>query len=215
MAENQPPNDLDVHDVFDVSGTEPTDRGDVDLNNPSDQQWQSEAGYLAAPPTPNLASDAAETLEGQAADGERSWSALSVGHPSKPLLGRLPFARIIPQDVHSVMDYLDGGGVMAGALLTDCPKAKAASWLMGGSTIAASSVTDYKLSLAKLVPIEAHEVVDYAFGLSAIAAPFVLGYRKTAPHVAALHVAIGIGVIVTSLFTDYRAYRRGGERAAA
>jgi len=34
----------------------------------------------------------------------------------------------------------------------------------------------------------------------------------TAPLVAALHVAIGIGTIVASLFTDYRAYRGVGRR---
>jgi hypothetical protein len=111
------------------------------------------------------------------------------------------------------MDYLDGGGVLAGAFLTSCPKAKAASWLMGGSTVAASSLTDYRLSLAKVIPIEAHEAVDYAFGLSAIAAPFVLGYRKTAPVVAAMHVAIGVGTILASLFTDYRAFRGVGRQA--
>jgi hypothetical protein len=122
-------------------------------------------------------------------------------------------ARIIPQDVHSVMDYLDGGGVLAGAFLTSCPKAKAASWLMGSSAVVASSLTDYRLSLAKVVPIEAHEAVDYAFGFSAIAAPFVFGYRKTAPLVAAMHVAIGVGTILASLFTDYRAYRGVGQRS--
>lgn len=200
MTENQyrSEQESDVHDVFDVSQTEPIAPLDVDPTEESTEQWKSEAGVLAAPP---LLDEAA--------------SSLSVGEPSKPLLGRLPLARVIPQDVHSVMDYLDGVGVMTGALLTNCPRAKASSWVLGASAIVASSVTDYKLSLAKLVPIEAHEVVDYAFGLSAIAAPFVLGYRKTAPQVAAMHVAIGLGAIVASLFTDYRAYRGVGRGAAA
>jgi hypothetical protein len=200
----------DVHDVFDVSNTTSSERLDVDVDvDVSDvgEPMTSEAGILTAPPVPDSTS-----AYGQS-DGAAS--ALSVGEPARPLFGRLPLARVIPQDVHSVMDYLDGGSVLAGAFLTGCAKARAASWVLGGSTLAASSITDYKLSLAKLVPIEAHEVVDYAFGLSAIAAPFVLGYRKTAPRVAALHVAIGIGALVASLFTDYRAYRGVGRRAAA
>jgi hypothetical protein len=131
---------------------------------------------------------------------------LSVGLPARPLLGRLPLARVIPQDVHSVMDYLDGGGVLLGAFVSDCPRAKAASWVLGASGIGASAVTDYRLSLAKLLPIETHEAIDYAFGVSAISAPFLFGYRKTAPLVAAAHIAIGIGTIVASLFTDYRAF---------
>jgi hypothetical protein len=183
----------DVHDLFEVSHTERLEPVDIDL---TDQQRKNEAGEVADPPVPGAGA-----------------SSLSVGEPSRPLFGRLPLARVIPQDVHSVMDYLDGGGAIAGAFLTSCPSAKAASWVLGGSAIATSSITDYKLSLAKLLPIETHEAVDYAFGLSAIAAPFVLGYRKTAPHVAAMHVAIGIGAILASLFTDYRAYRGAGWRA--
>jgi hypothetical protein len=204
-TENQPHADVDVHDVFDVSSTAPVEPVEpvdleIDLSETADAPPQAGVSAIATPP---------------AAEPPLTASSLSVGQPSRPLLGRLPLRRVIPQDVHSVMDYLDGGGVMAGALLSRCPKAKAASVLMGATTIAASSMTDYKLSLAKVVPIEAHEAVDYVFGLSAIAAPFVLGYRKTAPHVAAMHVAIGIGTIVASLLTDYRAYRGIGRRAAA
>src|SRR6187399_1858164 len=91
-------------------------------------------------------------------------TALSHGIPSTPLLKVLPIARVIPQDVHSVMDYLDGATVAAGAMITKCPKATAASWLIGGSGIAASAMTDYRLSLKRLIPIEAHEVIDYTFG---------------------------------------------------
>ena len=197
VAENPTHESMDVHDVFDVSDTM-----GASLAEASESGLQSEAGMLAAPPSPG------ESAE----DGASSW--LSAGSPSRPLLGRLPLARIIPQDVHSVMDYLDGGGVLSGAFLTSCPRAKAASWLMGGSAVVASALSDYRLSLAKVVPIEAHEAVDYAFGISAIAAPFLLGYRKTAPLVAAMHVAIGVGTILASLFTDYRAYRGVGRRAA-
>jgi hypothetical protein len=152
------------------------------------------------------------TSEGEegASRGQALLRKLSVGLPARPILGRLPLARVIPQDVHSVMDYLDGGGVLLGAFVSDCPRAKAASWVLGASGIGASAVTDYRLSLAKLLPIETHEAIDYAFGVSAISAPFLFGYRKTAPLVAAAHIAIGIGTIVTSLFTDYRAFRGAG-----
>ncbi|MDF3071175.1 MAG: hypothetical protein K0R38_6776 [Polyangiaceae bacterium] len=204
MAENTPNELPGLHDVFDVSSNgssaQPNEAVDAEPEQ-TDQQWQSEAGLIAAPPAAEVASP--------------TKLALSVGEPSRPLLGRLPLARVVPQDVHSVMDYVNAGGVLAGAFLTSCPKAKAASWVMGTSGIAASSVTDYKLSLAKVLPIEAHETIDYAWGLTAIAAPFVLGYRKTAPHVAALHIALGLGTILASLFTDYHAYRGVGRRAAA
>jgi hypothetical protein len=139
-------------------------------------------------------------------------SKLSQGAPSAPLFGVLPLARVIPQDIHSIMDYADAAAVGAGALMTDCPKATLASIALGGSAVTASALTDYRLSVAKVIPIEAHEVIDYGFGLAAIASPFVFGYNKTAPVVAALHVATGIGVILASLFTDYRAYLGVGKR---
>jgi hypothetical protein len=142
-------------------------------------------------------------------------SLAGAGIPARPLLGKLPLARVIPQDVHSVMDYADAGGVLAGAFVSECPKARAASSILGGSGLVASALTDYRLSLAKVIPIEAHEVIDYSFGVCAIAAPFVLGYRKTAPLVAASHVLIGVGTILASLFTDYRAYRGVGRRSEA
>lgn len=134
-------------------------------------------------------------------------SSLSQGRPSKPLFGVLPLARLIPQDIHSVMDYASGAMTGAGAT-SMCPKAKAASIFLGTSVIGISLMTDYKLSISKAVPIEAHEVADHVWGLSAIALPFVLGYWKTAPRVALSHVISGAGTIISSLLTDYRAFRR-------
>ena len=133
--------------------------------------------------------------------------ALSHGVPSAPVLGGLPLARLIPQDIHSLMDYADAATAGAGALMTSCPRARAASVLLAASGAGVSALTDYRLSLAKVIPIEAHEVIDHVWGLTAIALPFVMGYWKTAPRVALTHVAVGAGTIVASLLTDYRAYR--------
>jgi hypothetical protein len=133
---------------------------------------------------------------------------LSHGAPSKPLFGVLPLARLIPQDVHAMMDYGNGVAAGAGALMTDDPAARIASIALAASVVGISAVTDYRLSAAKLVPIEAHEVADYAWGLAAIAAPFVFGYWKRAPRVALMHVMAGAGTLLSSLLTDYRSYKR-------
>lgn len=168
------------------------------------------------------ASDFREVMQGGAVESGRELdfgdteelasSTLSRGTPSRPLLGRLPLARLIPQDVHSVMDYVDAATVMAGALSTH-REVKTVSLLLGGSGAVVSALTDYRLSLAKLIPIEAHELIDYAWGASAAAAPFVFGYYKKAPGIAAAQVLAGLGTIAASLFTDYRAYRGVGRRA--
>jgi hypothetical protein len=132
----------------------------------------------------------------------------SQGAPSKPLFGVLPISRLIPQDVHSVMDYGNGVAAGSGALMTDDPAARIASIALAATTIGLSAVTDYRLSVAKLVPIEQHELSDHLWGLAAIAAPFVFGYWKRAPRVALMHVMAGAGTILASLFTDYRSYKR-------
>ena len=98
---------------------------------------------------------------------------LSQGAPSKPLFGALPLARLIPQDVHSVMDYANGLITGSGAFLTDDPAAKIASIALAASGTSVSAITDYRLSAAKIIPIEQHEVIDPMWGLAAIAAPFV------------------------------------------
>ncbi len=133
---------------------------------------------------------------------------LSQGAPAEPLFGVLPIRRLIPQDVHSVMDYANGVACMTNAVLTDDPTARIASIALGVAGTSVSLMTDYRLSLAKVIPIEAHEIIDHAWGVAAIAAPFVFGYWKTAPRVALSHVVAGASTILAALFTDYRAYRR-------
>jgi hypothetical protein len=144
------------------------------------------------------------------ADRSRS---MSVGTPSRPILG-LPLARIVPQDMHSMMDY--GNGLVCGGLAfaTDDKAAQLATITLASLVVGISAVTDYRLSLAKLVPIEAHEIADYVWGASAIAAPFVFGYWKSSPKIAIAHIVSGVGAIVGSLITDYRAYSKRSQTAA-
>ncbi|HLL23110.1 MAG TPA: hypothetical protein VK427_13310 [Kofleriaceae bacterium] len=137
---------------------------------------------------------------------------LSKGIPSKPLLGVLPLARLIPQDIHSVMDYVDALSAGSGALMAKDPRAQFASVFLAASGAGVSLMTDYRLSAAKVIPIEAHEAIDHVWGLTAIALPFVLGYWKTSPRTAITHVVTGLGTIATSLFTDYRSYRGRGKQ---
>ena len=132
---------------------------------------------------------------------------LSKGQPAQKLFGVLPIARLIPQDVHSVMDYVDGLTVASGMLFDDNATACTASIALGASAVATALMTDYRLSAMKLIPIRTHEVIDHVWGLSCIAAPFVLGYWKKAPRVAMTHVMTGAMTIVASLLTDYRAYK--------
>ncbi len=153
-----------------------------------------------------LADNALPPLEAAEVSQTRGDRALSHGEPARPILG-LPLARLLPQDVHSIMDYASGLMVASCAVMADDPRARIASIALASSVIGVSAMTDYRLSVAKVIPIEAHEVIDHVWGMSAIAAPFVFGYWKTEPKVALMHVVAGAGTIVSSLITDYRAYK--------
>jgi hypothetical protein len=134
--------------------------------------------------------------------------------PAKPIAGGLlPLARLVPQDAHSALDYLAGATCVASASLAAAPTARIAGALLGGSVVGASLVTDYRLAAIRLLPIEVHERLDYAWGAAAVAAPFVLGYARRAPLASALQIAAGLGTILVSLFTDYRASRGVSWRA--
>jgi hypothetical protein len=137
---------------------------------------------------------------------ESSKSKVSHGRPSRPLWG-LPLRRVISQDVHSLLDYSSGLALFASAALAKRPAAMWAGVALGSALIGVSALTDYRLSLAKLVPIEAHEVSDYLGGLSAVAAPFAFGYGKRSRAATWLQLSVGLGTILASLFTDYRAQR--------
>lgn len=139
-----------------------------------------------------------------------------AGILSRPLLGKLPLRRWVPQDVHSLLDYKGGTVSALAGMLSGDEVAKTAGLTLGASVIGLSLVTDYRLSLTKLVPIEAHEIGDYVYGVAAIAAPFVLGYAKRSPMAAALHVLVGLSTLLASLVTDYRCQtgmHLGGELA--
>ncbi len=122
-------------------------------------------------------------------------STMSVGAPSKPVLG-LPLARLVPMDCHSFMDYGNGLAMAGMAVAGDDKRAQLAGITLASLVVGISAVTDYKLSLAKLVPIEVHEVADYVWGASAIAAPFLFGYWKSSPRTAIAHNVAGVGAIV-------------------
>jgi hypothetical protein len=143
--------------------------------------------------------------------GSQQDRTLSHGEPAQPLLRVLPLKRWIPQDVHSVMDYVDGLTAASGAFTADSDEAYWASIALGAGAISVSLMTDYRLSVAKVIPIRTHEAIDYLWGASCIAAPFVLGYWKKSPVTAMTHVMVGAGTILASLFTDYRSYKQQRE----
>jgi hypothetical protein len=145
---------------------------------------------------------------------ERGFLTQHVGIPAEPLFGVLPVRRVIPQNVHSLLDYSNGAMVAWAGLSSRKREAKLAGAILGAAVIGVSLLTDYRMSVAKVIPIEVHEALDHLWGIATIAAPFVLGYERRAPITTLVHVLTGAGAIVGSLFTDYRADKGVGRQVA-
>jgi hypothetical protein len=142
----------------------------------------------------------------------RRWLEGTGPRPAKKLLKVLPIAPIIPMDVHAVFDYLGAATCMSAAFFAKKQQTKAFAWGLGATYVATSAITDYRLSVAKVLPIEVHEVADYVAGISQVAAPFALGYWKKDRFSSMLHILGGATVIMISLFTNYRAQKGIGAR---
>jgi hypothetical protein len=132
---------------------------------------------------------------------------LSTGARSKSLLG-LPVKRIIPQDVHSMIDYAGSATGLVAAYCANTMRARMANTTLSAASTGVSLLTDYKLSLARIVPIEVHEAIDYAWGLGNVLSPFAFGYYRKDKVVSVIQIALGLGTIAASLVTDYRAFSR-------
>lgn len=143
----------------------------------------------------------------RAANAARAAASPRGGRMSKPLFGTLPLARLLPQDVHSIIDYAGSLFVGACGFFTASQAAQAAGIVLMAIGLTVSLCTDYRLSLVKLVPIEAHEAMDYILGLAMVASPFLLGYHAEAPVIAALHACSGAALWAMALVTDYRGFR--------
>jgi hypothetical protein len=88
--------------------------------------------------------------------------------------------RIVPAQVHAVLDYVAALGLIALPwLLGFGSQGPLAVWISTGAgvgLICYSLATDYPYSAAKVIPFKVHLTLDVVAGLVFIAAPFVLGF---------------------------------------
>lgn len=127
----------------------------------------------------------------------------AAGIPSRPIAG-LPLRRWLPQDAHALLDLAAGLAVAAAAQLSGVRAARRMGLGLGLGLVGTTLLTDSRLSLSRLLPIELHELADHGWGLATLAAPFAGGYARRAPGTAAVHVLAGAAVFLGALVTDYR-----------
>ncbi|MCB5176063.1 MULTISPECIES: SPW repeat domain-containing protein [Microvirga] len=109
--------------------------------------------------------------------------------------------RFLSTRVHGIIDYLTGGLLIVAPWLFGFADGTAAQWvpvLLGVAIILMSLMTDYEVSVAKVIPMGAHLAVDGLGGALLAVSPWLFGFadRTYLPH-----LIIGIAEIGLSLVT--------------
>lgn len=114
----------------------------------------------------------------------------------------------ITPTVHGVLDYMTSAAVAAAPRIINSPPA--ATNLFG--TLAAgytglSAVTDYPLSVKRLVPFKGHGAAELAIGVALPLLPYALGFADHKPSRNLCFALAGITFVVAAL-TDWDAVAR-------
>ncbi len=114
--------------------------------------------------------------------------------------------RVIPTQVHAVLDYATGGALVAAPRLLGLGDSTAGRVLnlMGGTATAASLFTDYELGFVKVLPMRAHLALDAASGALLAASPWLFGFARGGTRHWLPHVLVGATEILAAATTKTR-----------
>lgn len=114
--------------------------------------------------------------------------------------------RIIPRNVHAVLDYLMGFLLMAVPFVFGFDESQNASGVfmaVGATVLVYSVLTRYELGLVKVIPFHVHLVLDFIGGVLLAASPWLMGF---ADYIVWPHVTFGLLEIGAALMTSTAPY---------
>lgn len=115
---------------------------------------------------------------------------------------------MIPLKVHNVIDYVVGVALVLSPYVfgfADVIAARNVFIVVGLAWIGYSSITNYYYSIAKIIPLGAHMVLDALAGIALILSPALFGYRDLITDGQfALHFVMGIGALAVVALTRTR-----------
>ena len=111
--------------------------------------------------------------------------------------------RVIPRQVHAVLDYMTGGTLVAAPRLLGLSGTTAGKVLdlAGGIATAQSLVTDYELGLVRVVPMRTHLTLDAMSGAMIAASPWIFGFANNGTRYWLPHVLVGATEILAAATT--------------
>ncbi len=123
--------------------------------------------------------------------------------------------RFLSTRVHGMIDYATGALLIVAPWLFGFADGTAAQWvpiILGAGILVMSLITDYELSLTRLVPMGAHLAVDGLGGALLAVSPWLFGFadRTYWPHLIIGIAEIG-GSLVTRTRPDTTSATTGGQ----
>jgi hypothetical protein len=109
-----------------------------------------------------------------------------------------------PLAVHGLLEYGIGALlIFSSSLLSyDDDTAKAVSILLGAAVLAIAALSDMSTALLRRIPLSAHILLDYIFGVLLVASPFLFGFSDDT-DATAFFVVIGLGYLVLAAVTRF------------
>lgn len=115
--------------------------------------------------------------------------------------------RPITSRMHGMLDYPVGIVLIAAPWIfgfndADNEAAYLVPIVIGALIILQSLITDYELSVADVVPLRAHLMLDVILGVVLAASPWVFGFSDEGVNAWLPHLVVGLGLIASGLMTQ-------------
>ncbi len=111
--------------------------------------------------------------------------------------------RFLTSTIHGALDYIAAVVLILAPVILKLNEVSAfAYWLSivgGGLLIFYSLLTDYALSISKMIPFKVHLGFDLSAGVVFLIWPFIFGFTGLA---MAYYVVIGLGILLVVAVTD-------------
>lgn len=118
---------------------------------------------------------------------------------------------IISLKTHNILDYVGGTALLLSPYIfgfSEISVARNTFLLLGIALVAYSLLTNYRYSIAKIIPLGVHMTLDVLLGVFTMLAPWVLDYSYTLTSFQiGVHLVLGVGVLGLVAFTQPRTER--------
>ena len=114
---------------------------------------------------------------------------------------------VIPTRIHGIIDYVTGVALLAAPYLFGFADGSAAQWvptIVGLMIIGQSLITQYELSLSKIIPMPVHLMLDAGTGIVLATSPWLFNF---ADRVYLPHLLVGLMELVVVALSSNRSTR--------